>query len=330
MRPSVRRSVAAAALALATGACSAAPPQTPAAGGATTSRPPSPSSSSSAPPSGPQVLADDLEAPWGLAFLPGGDALISERDSGRILRLPARGGEPVEVARLDQVRPRGEGGLLGLAVGPTYRRDGMVHAYLTTDSDNRVVRFRLPPDGGPAGDPEPVLTDIPKAFIHNGGRLAFGPDGALYVGTGDAGQPARAQDPDSLGGKILRMTPDGQPVRGAQSLVFSRGHRNVQGLAFDDAGRLWASEFGQNRYDEINLVREGDNGGWPEVEGPGDGGGRFARPLVTWETDEASPSGVAVVGDALYVAALRGERLWRVPLDGRGGAGEPEPLFECD
>jgi glucose/arabinose dehydrogenase len=110
--------------------------------------------------------------------------------------------------------------------------------------------------------------------------------------------------------------------------VLSKGHRNVQGLAFDEAGRLYAVEFGQNRFDEVNQVVEGSNGGWPEVEGAGDGGGRFLAPVVTWETSEASPSGAAVVGDSLYVAALRGQRLWRVPLDGRGGAGAPEALHE--
>ncbi|MDP9435443.1 MAG: PQQ-dependent sugar dehydrogenase, partial [Actinomycetota bacterium] len=268
-------------------------------------------------PGAPTVVASGLEVPWGLAFLPGGDALVSERESGRVLRIPAAGGGPVEVRRLDGVRARGEGGLLGLAVAPD--SPTTVYAYYTSGEDNRVVRFGL--DGGPV---VPVLTGIPDGTIHNGGRLAFGPDGNLYVGTGDTGERSLAQDPDSLGGKVLRVTPDGGPVEGTR--VFSSGHRNVQGLAFDDAGRLWATEFGQNTYDEVNLVREGDNGGWPEVEGPGDGGGRFAAPLVVWDTSEASPSGAAVAGGSLYVAALRGERLWRVPLYG-DRTGEPEALL---
>ena len=124
------------------------------------------------------------------------------------------------------------------------------------------------------------------------------------------------------------MTPDGAPVEAAGSLVLSKGHRNVQGLAFDDAGRVYAVEFGQNRFDEVNQVREGSNGGWPDVEGAGDGGGRYLAPITTWETSEASPSGAAVVDGTLYVAALRGERLWAVPLDGQGGAGEPIALLE--
>jgi glucose/arabinose dehydrogenase len=254
--------------------------------------------------------------PWGLAFLPDGSALVAERDRARILQVPAAGGTPREVMRLPETRPAGEGGLLGLAVSPSYRSDGLVYAYLTAENDNRIVRFRL------GGSREVVLAGIPKGSIHNGGRLAFGPDGTLYAGTGDTGDRSLAQDNSSLGGKILRMTPAGKPV--GRSLVFSNGHRNVQGLAFDARGRLWATEFGQNTYDELNLVSEGDNGGWPEVEGSGTGGGRYAEPFVTWRTSEASPSGAAVSGGNVYVAALRGERLWRVPMAG----GAPVPLFQ--
>jgi glucose/arabinose dehydrogenase len=267
----------------------------------------------------PQVLATGLEAPWGLAFLPGGDALVSERDTARVLRVPAAGGTPVLVRRVPEARPEGEGGLLGLAVSPAFATDGLVYAYLTATGDNRVVRFRL--DAGPV---EPVLTGIPKGRVHNGGRIAFGPDGHLYVGTGDVGERSLSQDPESLGGKVLRVTRDGGPVGGSR--VFSLGHRNVQGLAFDATGRLWATEFGQNRLDEVNVLRQGGNYGWPEVEGVGDDP-RFVDPVTTWSTDEASPSGAAVLGDSLWVAALRGTRLWRVPL---GSPGSRTALFEGD
>ncbi|MBW3639994.1 MAG: PQQ-dependent sugar dehydrogenase [Actinobacteria bacterium] len=273
----------------------------------------------------PEVLVTGLDTPWGLAFLPGGDALVSERDSARILRVPAAGGRPQEVVVVPGVRPRGEGGLLGLAVSPSFATDSLVYAYFTAENDNRIVRFRL----DRPTDLEPVVTGIPKGVIHNGGRLAFGPDGMLYAGTGDSGDSDLAQDPRSLGGKVLRMTPTGQPVEGG-TLVFSRGHRNVQGLAFDEAGRVYSVEFGQNRFDEVNQISAGSNGGWPDVEGPGDGGGRFLAPITTWETSESSPSGAAFVDGSLWVAALRGERLWRVPLDGRGGAAEPESLYEGD
>jgi len=270
------------------------------------------------------VLARGLEAPWGLAFLPGGDALVTERDSGRLLRVRPDGSVRV-LGQLAGVNASGEGGLLGVAVSAHFASDGLVYAYHTAASDNRIVRFRL----DALERPQPIVTGIPVSGIHNGGRLVFGPDGMLYAGTGDASTRGHSQDLGSLGGKILRMTPAGRPpadnpVPG--SLVFSRGHRNVQGLAFDSSGRLFASEFGQNRFDEVNRIVAGGNYGWPEVEGAG-GEPRFRDPLVTWDPDEASPSGAAIAGGALYVAALKGERLWRIPLDGRGGLGRPKALF---
>jgi glucose/arabinose dehydrogenase len=142
----------------------------------------------------------------------------------------------------------------------------------------------------------------------------------LYVGTGDAGETSRAQDPASPNGKILRLTPAGDPAPGnpaADSPVYSLGHRNVQGLAWDSAGRLFATEFGQQEQDELNLIVAGRNYGWPQVEGRGDtDGGRYTNPLVTWSTSDASPSGLAIAGDTAYIAALRGERLWTVSLAG--------------
>jgi glucose/arabinose dehydrogenase len=273
--------------------------------------------------SNPQVVADHLEVPWGLAFLPDGSALVSERDRGRILRLRP-GARPAEVARVPGVEPAGEGGLLGIAVSRDYQRDRLVYAYFSSDHDNRIVRFRL------GEQPQPILTGIPRGTIHNGGRLAFGPDGMLYATTGETGRRSNAQDPRSLGGKILRLTPDGgapgdNPTRG--SPVYSIGHRNVQGIAWDAAGRLFASELGQNRFDEINRIEAGRNYGWPKVEGGGGASQGFVDPLLTWRTSESSPSGVAIDGDTLYVAALRGQRLWAVPLDPGGGVGRPAALL---
>ncbi|HST64493.1 MAG TPA: PQQ-dependent sugar dehydrogenase [Mycobacteriales bacterium] len=291
----------------------------PASGAAPPSAGPSSSAASTAPtastgsaPAGQvSVLVTGLEAPWGIAFLPGGDALVTERDSARILRVPARGGTPAEVQRLSEVDGDGEGGLLGIALSPKYATDQTVFVYYSTRDDNRIARLRL----GQA--PQPIVTGIPRSGIHNGGRLVFGPDGYLYAGTGDASSSGRSQDKDSLGGKILRMTTDGKPAPGNPfgNLVWTYGHRNVQGLAFDSAGRLWASEFGQNRFDEINLIQAGKDYGWPTVEGASDDS-RFQAPLVTWPTSDASPSGVTIAGSTLYVATLRGERLWRVPLQG--------------
>jgi glucose/arabinose dehydrogenase len=266
----------------------------------------SPTATATQRPPARRTVARGLEVPWGIDFLPNGDALVAERDSGRILRIPSRGGKPRRVMTVRGVAAGGEGGLLGLAVSPRYASDRYVYAYLTAASDNRIVRFRL------GGRVRNVLTGLQKSRIHNGGRIHFGPDGKLYAGVGDAANTANAQDSGSRNGKILRMNRSGARVR-----VWSLGHRNVQGFAWDRAGRMWASEFGQNAFDEVNLIRRGRNYGWPEVEGRGDtGGGRFTNPLVTWSTSDASPSGAAIIGSNLYVAALQGECVWRIPIRG--------------
>jgi glucose/arabinose dehydrogenase len=270
-------------------------------------------------PTGFEDLVTGLDIPWGLAFLPDESALVSERNTGRILAVTASSDVAV-VGTVPGVDAGGEGGLLGLAVDPAAPTS--VYAYFTAPDDNRVVR--MPLQNGGLGDPVVVIDGIPKAGNHNGGRMTFGPDGMLYVSTGDAGEPSRSQDLDSLGGKILRLQPDGSvptdnPFDG--SPVFSYGHRNVQGLAFDDDGRLWASEFGQQTWDELNLIQAGSNYGWPIVEGIG-GDDRFIEPVAQWSTDEASPSGIAYVRDTVFLAALRGQRLWQVPVPG-GAAGSP-------
>jgi glucose/arabinose dehydrogenase len=280
-----------------------------------------------------EVMATGLEVPWGLSFLPTGDALVGERMTGDIYQIPAEGGDRTLVGTVPDVEPVGEGGLLGIAVDPLFIHDSFVYAYLTTSADNRIVRFRLEPDGPGIYDLEVIVDGIEAASVHDGGALAFGPDGMLYAGVGDAGNPDNAQDPDSLNGKILRMDPLGNPPvedpnPDPASLVWSMGHRNVQGLAWDDEGRLWATEFGQNAFDEVNLIEPGGNYGWPVVEGEG-GDGRYVEPQVTWTTDEASPSGIAFDGGMLYVGALRGQRLWRIPLSG-GEAGEPAALLQGD
>ena len=162
------------------------------------------------------------------------------------------------------------------------------------------------------GAPEVVLAGIRKAENHNGGRIKFGPDGMLYATTGDASNSSSSQDPGSLNGKILRMTPDGEaPANNPRSgsLVYSLGHRNPQGIAWDADGQLWAAEFGQNTWDEINRITPGANYGWPVVEGVG-GDPAYVNPVHQWSTSEASPSGLAFTRGTFFLAALRGERVW--------------------
>ncbi len=268
----------------------------------------------------PQVVATGLTVPWGMAFLPDGSTLVSERDSGRVLQLRV-GQAPQTVATIQGVSAGGEAGLLGLAVSPTYVQDQWVYAYFSTASDNRIVRFRL---SAPQTQ-NVILSGLARAAIHDGGRIAFGPDGMLYAGVGDAGNTSNAQNLNSRNGKILRMTPGGGVPAGnpfANSLVWSYGHRNVQGLAWDAQGRMWASEFGQNTWDELNQIVAGGNYGWPTVEGMGTNPS-FRNPAVVWTTAEASPSGVAFANDTLFVAALRGQRLWTVPVNANGTVGAP-------
>ena len=276
------------------------------------------------------VVATGLEVPWDLVFTPDGEALVTERDSARLLSIDSSGNVE-ELQRLPEAGG-GEGGLLGIALSPDYESDGLIYAYYTTEEDNRVVRFRL------GEDPEPILTGIPFRSYHNGGRIAFSPDGFLYVGTGDGGEPSNAQDLNSLGGKILRITPEGEaPDENPfpDSPVYSYGHRNVEGLAWDADGHLYASEFGSDRYDEVNRIEPGRNYGWPEVEGEG-GEPYYTDPISTWPTSEASPSGAAILkGGAIpqwegdfFMAGLRGQNLWRLDLDESGAVIDREPLLQ--
>lgn len=304
-------------------------------GSSTVSSPPSPDSSSEPTPR-PHVidiLATGLAVPWGVVFLPDGTALVGERDSTRVLAVsptsPGTEATVREVGRVEIASPQGEAGLLGLEVSPSFVEDHRVYAYVSTAQDNRVVSLTY--DGHRLGPPTPLLTGIPNGFVHDGGRLLFGPDGYLYVSTGESGEGPLAQDPDSLGGKILRITADGRPAPGnpdPDSPVWSLGHRNVQGLAFDDRGRLWATEFGADTWDELNLIRPGHNYGWPLQEGKG-GDDRFTDPVVQWRTAEASPSGLAFLDGSLWAGSLRGQRLWQVPVD-RDGLGRPRDFFVGD
>ncbi|MEU6079728.1 PQQ-dependent sugar dehydrogenase [Streptomyces sp. NPDC047108] len=339
-RPAVTAvSAAAAALLLAVGCSSGdgdtgSPERSPDTSASKTTPPPG----ASAPPAKGSVkvertVATGLKSPWGLAALPDGDLLVSSRDDGTIFQVSAESGKKTELGSVPGVSAAGEGGLLGLAIAPTFGEDHFIYAYLTTESDNRIVRMvhdEEKPAGSKLGAPDTVLKGIPKGVIHNGGRIAFGPDRMLYAGTGESGDEGLAQDKKSLGGKILRMTPDGEPVHGnpdADSVIYSYGHRNVQGLAWDADKRLWAAEFGQNTWDELNLIQPGKNYGWPEVEGKDSKPG-YVDPVEQWTTDQASPSGIAYVKGSIWMAGLRGERLWRIPLAGTKPVADPQSFLD--
>ncbi|MBT1675578.1 PQQ-dependent sugar dehydrogenase [Curtobacterium aurantiacum] len=263
-----------------------------------------------------------LEAPWSVVLTGrDGDALVSERDSARVLELRSDGSTR-EVGTVDGVSHGGEGGLLGLAL-----HDDDLFVYSTADDGNRIQRYELTGSTGSwgLGEATTIIDGLPKNTFHDGGRIAFGPDDMLYASVGDAGASTDAQDEESLAGKILRLTPDGDvpadnPIDG--SPVWSLGHRNVQGMGWSSDGTMFASEFGENTRDELNVIEPGSNYGWPEVEGTGGEDQGFVDPVQQWSTDEASPSGLAVIDDTVFVANLRGEVLRAIPADEPGTATE--------
>lgn len=279
-----------------------------------------------------RTIATGLQSPWGMAFLPDGSALVTERDTGTIKRVVAQATGPGQVTTVGKVpavahTDGGEEGLLGIALAPG-PAPTKAFVYFTTARDNRIATMSW--DGQRLGAPQPILTGIPANTYHNGGRLAFGPDGYLYAGTGDAGERERAQQRSNLGGKILRITTAGAPAPGNPfpgSTVWTLGHRNVQGLAFDSRGRLWASEFGEKTHDELNLIEAGSNYGWPIHEGKANDPA-YADPYVQWPTADASPSGLAIINNWAYLAALRGERLWQVGIANPQPIGPNELFFE--
>jgi glucose/arabinose dehydrogenase len=273
-------------------------------------------------------LASALDMPWGLTFLPDGSALVSGRSSARIHHVPAGGGSPALVGEVPGVEVTAEGGLLGLAASPGFTRDRTVYAYVSASPDNRVVALRIAEDLRSLSVERIVLDGIPTGNRHHGGRLRFGPDAHLWITTGDAFTREIAPDPDSLGGKVLRIRPDGSipPDNPSGTPVFTTGHRNVQGIAFGPDGTVYAAELGQNTWDELNVLRAGADYGWPTAEGPDGRGGQ--RPIHWLPPAQASPSGIAHAGGAIWMACLRGQRLWRLPVDDERASGEPVAFLD--
>jgi glucose/arabinose dehydrogenase len=263
----------------------------------------------------PNVVATGLTLPWGLAVLPDGTALVGERTTGRLLvvqpqRAPAR-----PVRTLPGLDATGDGGLLGLALSPGFARDGLIYAYVTTKTDNRVVRFAL------RGAVTPVLTGIPKGRTGNGGRIEFGADGLLYVGTGDAGRPALSADRQSLAGKVLRVTAFGRPAPpnpDPASPVYSIGHGAIAGLCLNGAGQVYTTEPAPRAQDEVNRIERGRDYGYPDGIRSGAAGPDRTLPAAT-----AGLGGCAVIERGLFVASTTGRRMYVLPLDGSGQAGVP-------
>jgi len=274
----------------------------------------------------PEVIATGIGMPWGLTHLPGGDTLITDRQTSRVLRIrPGQAPEPVRTIP-DVYLPGGDGGLLGLDISPRFSRDKLVYVFFTAvGGESRIARFKLDSD-----EPVQVILRFARGESHSGGGLKFGPDGMLYATVGDGHLDGSSQDLANLNGKILRITPTGRPAPGnpfPRSPVWSYGHRNLEGMAWDAQGRMYASEFGEDAVDEINLIRPGRNYGWPMVEGIGDtDNGRLTNPLITFPTADAGPAGIAISGDTLYFAGLTGQRLYTLPLL-KGRVGEPKAYF---
>ncbi|WAC75255.1 lectin [Roseateles sp. SL47] len=271
-------------------------------------------------------VATETDLPWGMLALPDGQLLYSRRDVRDVVRLNPTTGEKTALGAMPNAAGTdGEGGVMGLAASPTFpASDPWLYIMYTTPNDNRVVRVKYVNGTLDLSSLQVLLSGIARNKYHNGGRLRYGPDGKLYVATGDAQNGDYAQNTSHLSGKVLRMNVDGTVPTDNPfgNLVWSYGHRNPQGLAFDAQGRLWEQEFGDSTMDETNLIQKGGNYGWPICEGTVSRSGTgcatagFLAPKYTYPVADGSCSGIAIVRQALYVACQRGERVYRHAISG--------------
>jgi glucose/arabinose dehydrogenase len=266
-------------------------------------------------------VAKKLEIPWALDFLPDGGIIFTERPGRVRLIDPREGLLPEPLLTIAEVAHRGEGGLLGIAVHPDFGENPFIYVYYTYQQDgslaNRVVRFRK--QDNKLLEEKIIIDNIPGAYLHNGGRIKFGPDGRLYITTGDALNPDLAQDKNSLAGKILRLNDDGTIPEDnpfPDSPVYSVGHRNPQGLTWDEQGRLWATEHGARATDEINLIEPGKNYGWPVIRGEETAAG-LESPVIQSGEETWAPSGAAFFQGSLFFAGLRGQSLYQLRIEDR-------------
>lgn len=267
-----------------------------------------------------EVVAEDLEVPWEVVVLEDGRYLVTERTGDLLL---IEDGQRHVLERFDELDTPalGEGGLLGIAAHPDFEQNQYLYVYQTVDREsveNTVRRYEVDFESNELRDETVIIDGIPSDRFHNGGRIAFGPDDHLYVTTGDATQSDLAQDRESLAGKILRLTDDGGvPADNPfDNEVYSYGHRNPQGLAWDEQGRLWATEHGSDARDELNLVESGANYGWPAIRGDETAPEMRSPVFHSGEYETWAPAGTAAVDGSVFFAGLRGERLYEAAIDG--------------
>jgi len=269
---------------------------------------------------GVTTLAAGLEVPWALDFLPDGGIILTERP-GRIRLINAAGElQPESLLVVNDVAAQGESGLLGIARHPEYASNGFIYVYYTYNDGgglyNRVRRYVM--EGNTLSADRVIIDRIPAGSIHDGGRIKFGPDGLLYITAGDAGNADAAQDTGALNGKILRVTdeggiPEDNPFPG--SPVYSYGHRNPEGLAWDSQGNLWATEHGSSATDELNVIVPAKNYGWPVIRGDEEKEG-MVSPVINSGSHTWAPSGAAYLDGSIFFTGLRGESLFQVVIDG--------------